>query len=222
MFKDFHVLVDYRGEIFHGLLLTFYTWLASVVVGLAIGLLIAAFRQRLPRLLALAIDGYIGIFRGTPFLIQLFLLYYGGPFIGLSLPPITAGIVGLSLYASAYFAEIFRSGLMAIPHGQTEAAIVCGLTRTQTLFRVQIPQMLIVIFPSLMNMVIILLKETAVLSVITVSELTATLSNIGSVTFAYVPTLAFLALFYWLSLELLSSIGLAVEKRVSSYITSQG
>lgn len=218
MLSEFHVLTDHWPEIFNGLALTLYTWLTSVVIGAFLGLAIALLRQEAPRPIALVIDGYVGLFRGTPFLIQLFLLYYGGPFVGLSLPPVVAGIVGLSLYASAYFSEIFRSGFQSVPLGQTEAAAICGLTKTQTLLRVTLPQMLIVIVPSLMNMIIILIKETAVLSVITVSELTATLTAIGSITFAYVPTLTFLALFYWLSLSALSYLGQKIEERARHYI----
>ncbi|RVA10664.1 ABC transporter permease subunit, partial [Mesorhizobium sp. M7D.F.Ca.US.004.03.1.1] len=140
MLSEFHVLTDHWPEIFNGLALTLYTWLTSVVIGAFLGLAIALLRQEAPRPIALVIDGYVGLFRGTPFLIQLFLLYYGGPFVGLSLPPVVAGIVGLSLYASAYFSEIFRSGFQSVPLGQTEAAAICGLTKTQTLLRVTLPQ----------------------------------------------------------------------------------
>ncbi len=201
--------------------MTFLVWIISVLLGLLLGFIIAVILTGLPAFIRIIVGTYVMIIRGTPFLVQLFLLYYGGPFVGINLPPVAAGIVGLTIHASAYFAEIFRSGLFSVPSGQIEAAAMTGLTRSQTLFRITLPQMLIVIFPSLTNMVIILLKETAVLSVITVSELTATLSSIGSITFAYVPTLSFLALFYWASLEFLSSAGRIAEARVGRYLVHQ-
>lgn len=218
MLSDFHVLSDHWPDIVNGIGMTLLTWVLSVVAGIAIGLVIALTRAAMPRPIRIAVDAFTISIRGTPFLVQLFLLYYGGPFVGISLPPVTAGIIGLTVHASAYFAEIFRSGLGAVSTGQVEAASMSGLSKTQTFYHVSLPQMMIVIFPSLMNMVIILLKETAVLSVITVSELTATLSTIGSTTFAYVPTLGFLALFYWVSLELLSSAGRLAEARMSRYL----
>lgn len=221
MFKDFHVLIEYRDDILSGILLTVVTWIVSVFLGMLLGLILAVLRKGLPAILRSLVDGYIGVIRGTPFLIQLFLLYYGGPFAGISLPPVAAGIVGLSIFGSAYFAEIFRGGLLAVPGGQLEAAEMLGLSRMQTLLRVSMPQIMLIIFPSLMNMVIILLKETAVLSVITVSELTATLSTIGSTTFAYIPTLGSLALFYWISLEALSFAARAVERRTGRYLVHQ-
>ncbi|WP_234706900.1 amino acid ABC transporter permease [Ensifer aridi] len=221
MTADFHVLLDYSGEIVAGVELTFLVWIVSVVLGLLLGFILAIFRTGLPALVSVIIDLYVMIIRGTPFLVQLFLLYYGGPFVGLILPPLTAGILGLTIHASAYFAEIFRSGFYSVPAGQIEAAAMSGLTKSQTLLRVTLPQMMVVIFPSLINMVIILLKETAVLSVITVSELTATLSTIGSVTFAYIPTLGFLALFYWVSLEMLSAAGRAAEAWIGRHLAHQ-
>ena len=94
---------------------------------------------------------------------QLFLLYAGGPSIGLRLNATTAGIVGLGLYSSAYFAEIFRAGFSAVPVGQIEAAVSIGMAPFDTLTRVSMPVALIAAVPAIVNMLIILSKETVVL-----------------------------------------------------------
>ena len=220
MFSEFSIITDNLPDIARGAWLTVVTWLGSMGFGMVLGLGLAICQRSSYASVRWVVAGFDAVVRGTPFLIQLFLFYYAGPFIGLSLEPLAAGILGLSVYSSAYFSEIFRGGFESIPKGQLEAARIFGLSRWQTLTRITLPQMLIVIFPSLVNMMIILVKETAVLSVITVSELTATLSTLGSIHFAYVPTLTFLALFYWIMLELLSFVGKRVETRLSRYLTT--
>ena len=126
---------------------------------------------------------YIELFRGTPFLVQLFLLYYGGPSFGLTLEPMTAGVLGLGLYGSAYFAEAFRSGFHIGAAGSSRSGACLGLTRWQAVLRIQLPQMLVMIVPALTNLIIVLSKETAVLSIVTVPELTFVLTGIGSAHF---------------------------------------
>lgn len=219
MLSDLNILVDYWPEILNGIKLTLLVWIGGMVFGMVLGLMLALLQIKGPKPVRFAIIGINTILRGTPFLIQLFLFYYAGPYIGLNLDPLTAGILGLSVYSSAYFGEIFRSGFASVPHGQIEASQMFGLSRWQTLVHVSIPQMLIVIFPSLVNMTIILVKETSIVSVITVAELTATLSTIGSTTFSYVPTLTFLALFYWGMLETLNLAAKRVEAKLSRYLS---
>lgn len=219
MFSDFHVLVEYWPEILNGIWLTLLIWIAGMFFGMLLGLILAMVQLKAPRPIVWLVLALNTILRGTPFLIQLFLFYYGGPYVGLVLDPLPAGILALSVYSAAYFSEIFRSGFLAVPKGQVEAADMFGFTRLQTLIKVSLPQMMIVIFPALVNMTIILVKETSIVSVITVSELTATLSTIGSNTFTYVPTLTFLALFYWTMLEALSFWARRVEVKLSRYLT---
>ena len=219
MFDRLDVLADNWLDILNGMWLTILVWIVSMTLAMALGLLFALARLNGPAPLRWLVQALDLTFRGVPFLIVLFLLYYGGPFVGLALDPLPTGIIGLSIYSSAYFGEIFRSGIISVPKGQIEAARMFGLSRSQAFWRVSLPQMMIVIFPSLVNMSIILAKETAVVSVITVPELTATLSTLGSITFSYVPTLTLLALFYWVLLEMVSFWGTRVERRLSRYLT---
>jgi ABC-type amino acid transport system permease subunit len=121
--------------------------------------------------------------RGTPVLIQLFFVYFGSGQIGLNLSPITAAVVTLTINASAYMAEVVRSGLMSVDPGQSLAARALGLTRVQTFTSVVWPQAFRIAMPPLMNSVVALLKDTALISVISVGEVVREAQAIISVTF---------------------------------------
>ncbi|RQR46744.1 MULTISPECIES: amino acid ABC transporter permease [unclassified Burkholderia] len=210
-----HVITNNLPQIGAGLATTVGAWVASTLAGAAIGFGCALAQQACGRYVRAAIRVYIELFRGTPFLVQLFLLYYGGPSFGLTFDPLTAGVVGLALYAGAYFTEAFRSGFEAVPRGHVEAASCLGMTWWQTTFRVQLPEMTVLILPALTNLTIVLSKETAVLSIVTVPELTFVLTGIGSASFAFVETLLALSVCYLLLVEMSTWAGTAVERRVA-------
>jgi polar amino acid transport system permease protein len=216
---DPSIITDRLAEIASGLGITLATWVSGVVLAIVLGLLIALlqlFGGPLPRGL---LRVYIELIRSTPFLVQLFLLYYGGPSLGLELEPVTAGVVGLGIYGSVYFAEIFRGGFLSVPRGHLEAANCLGISRLKCILRIEIPQMLVIILPALVNLITILCKETAVLSIITIPELTMVMTGIGSSTFAFVETLLVLGLSYLMLIELCSRVGMRMEKRVGRYMT---
>ncbi|HSI39940.1 MAG TPA: amino acid ABC transporter permease [Xanthobacteraceae bacterium] len=214
---DITVLTSQWPELLHGMGLTVLIWFAAVALGLVIGLAVAVVLLLGNRWLAAPLVAYVAVMRGTPFLIQLFVLYYGGPYFGLDLSPLTAGILGLAFYGGAYFSEIFRSGFLSVPPGQIEAARMMGISRLAIVRHIQLPQMLVIILPTLANMVVLLSKETAVLSVITVNELTSVVSSIGSTTFAFAETLLFLALVYWGFLEIITAAARRLERRVGRF-----
>lgn len=212
------VITHNLPEIGSGLAMTIGTWAVSIAIGALIGFVAALMQQFGGRGMRAVLRIYIELFRGTPFLVQLFVLYYGGPSFGLTLPPLVAGVASLSLYAGAYFTEVFRSGFASVPRGHLEAASCLGLTRWQAVRRVQLPQMLVLILPAMTNLAIVLSKETAVLSIVTVPELTFVLTGIGSATFAFVETLLVLSLCYLLMVELASWAGRWAERRVGRFI----
>ncbi len=218
MMVDFTVLTHNAGAIAGGFAVTLETWLAGTCLGMAAGLAMALLLLGGGRWTNRAIRLYIEVIRGTPFLVQLFFLYYGGPSIGLDLEPVTAGILGLGLYGSAYFAEVFRAGFGSIPKGHLEAGTCLGLTRWQMVRRIMLPQMLVIIVPSLCNTIIVLSKETAVLSVITVPELTGILTGIGSLSFAFLEVLVALCVGYLLLVELTAALGRWAEGKVGRYM----
>jgi polar amino acid transport system permease protein len=211
------VITHNLQPILSGLAYTIGTWTAGVLIGIAIGFMIAVLQLFGSRRLRAPLRAYIEFLRGTPFLIQLFLLYYGGPSFGLTLEPMTAGVIGLGLYSSAYFAEAFRSGFRSVPKGHLEAAQCLGLSRLQTVWRVQLPQMLVLITPALTNLTIVLSKETAVLSIVTVPELTFVMTGIGSATFAFMETLLVLCVCYLVLVETTSRAGAWAETRLARF-----
>ena len=204
-------------ELARALGVTLLTWLGGALAAVVLGFLIALGRRYGPRALDALLRLFVEVIRGTPFLIQLFLLYYGGPFIGVSLDPVPAGMIGLAVYGAAYFSEIFRAGFEAVPHGHVEAGECLGLTGAQIVRRILIPEMTMLVLPPAVNMLIVLLKETAVLSIITVPELTFQISALGSANYAFVESLFLLACFYWLLVEACSRLGRVAEGRLSRF-----
>lgn len=217
MSLDFGLMAAQMPAILAGLRITLLIWIASTLLGFALGFAIAAGRRFGPRPLALALRAIVEVLRGTPFLVQIFLLYFGGPFIGIRLEPIPAGLIGLTIYASAYFSEIFRAGFNAVPKGHIEAAECLGLTQSQIVRRIFVPEMTVLVLPQCVNWAILLMKETAVLSVIAVPEMTAVISTLGSQQYAFVEALFLLAVFYWVLVELCGRLGQYGEKRLSKY-----
>ena len=221
MIFDPTIITEHLGDIGSGFLVTLGTWSSGVLLGMALGMLIAVAQVFGNSLVRAPLRVFIELIRSTPFLVQLFLIYYGGPSFGLSLDPVPAGILGLGVYGSVYFAEIFRSGFESVARGQLEAADCLGITRLQCIWRIQVPQMLVIILPALVNMITVLCKETAVLSIITIPELTMVLTGIGSETFAFVETLLMLCIGYLILVELCSRLGMLLETRVGRFMNRQ-
>ncbi|MBK5418614.1 MULTISPECIES: amino acid ABC transporter permease [unclassified Pseudomonas] len=221
MIFDYRIITEHLDDIAQGFAVTLGTWSAGVVLGLFLGLLIAVAQLFGNNLIRAPLRAFIEVIRSTPFLVQLFLVYYGGPSFGLSLEPIPAGVLGLGIYGSVYFAEIFRTGFESVARGQLEAADCLGITRWQCILRIQVPQMLVMILPALVNLVTILCKETAVLSIITIPELTMVMTGIGSQTFAFVETLLVLCIGYLLLVEFCSRLGMYLETRVGRFMSRQ-
>jgi polar amino acid transport system permease protein len=214
-------LLSYAPALFSGFLVTIFCWAAGGALGLALGLLVSvAYRARY-RTTRWLLRAYIEIFRGTPFLVQLFLLYSGGPSVGLKLSATAAGIVGLALYSSAYFAEIFRAGLDATPIGQIEAAISVGMTPSAIFRRVMLPSALVSAVPPIVNTLIVLSKETVVLSIITVPELMYQVQTMAAETFTAFEAIFAMAVFYWLLVESASRIGRLVERRATAFLADE-
>jgi polar amino acid transport system permease protein len=212
------LFVRYGPELLAGLGYTVYVSAFGSALGIAIGFVVALLYGLRIRPVRWICRGYIEAIRGTPILIQLFLVYYAGPGFGLTLDAITVGVLGLGLCGGAYFAEIFRSGFLSIPKGHIEAARVLGLSRAQILRHIKLPQMLVLIIPPMVNQIIILIKESAVLSIITVPELTKVTTKIVNETFAIVQPYLAMALLYWLIIEVVSRLGARFERRMTRYL----
>ena len=144
---------------------------ASVVLGALVGALVAVVRLAKIPLLAILAALYVSSFRGAPLLVQLFIIYFGLPSIGIQFDPITAGILGLRLNVGAYLSETLRGAINGVAYGQWDAACGLGFTQMQVMRHVVGVQGLRLAVPSLSNSLIRLIKDTSLVSVITVSEL---------------------------------------------------
>jgi polar amino acid transport system substrate-binding protein len=178
---------------------------------MAIGLFVALGRLYGPRIVRLVLSGYVELLRGTPLMLQLYVLFYL-----LRLPPLVAGISGLAINYSAYEAEIYRAGLQAIPAGQMEAALALGMTRRLALRRVIVPQAVRIVIPPVTNDFIALFKDTSVCSVVTLVELTKQYSILGNSTGGWLEFAVAAAVLYMLMSVPLSWFSRWSERRLDA------
>ncbi|TIP87422.1 MAG: amino acid ABC transporter permease [Mesorhizobium sp.] len=169
---DFGWLADATGAIARGAATTVLLIAVTTLAGTFLSILGAAGRRNGPLLLKRAIGVYVEVMRNTPFLVQLFFIFFGLPSIGVRLDPMLAAMLAMTLNMAAYTIEIVGAGLDAVPRGQREAALALGLRPRQVFVKIVLPQALKVIFPALTSQIIIMMLESAVVSQIAVRELT--------------------------------------------------
>lgn len=179
-------------------LLTLEISLAGMAVAIGAGLVLALLRLYGPWPLPWLSIGYIELIRGTPLLIQLLIIFYGLPNIGVKLSPFVAGVLGLGLNYAAYEAENYRAGIFAVPKGQSEAARALGMTHVQGLRFVILPQAFRFVLPPITNDFISLLKDSSLVSMVTLIELTGAYNRIATQTFDYFGTGLLVAAIYLL------------------------
>ena len=196
-----------------GAVLTMKFAVASMVLGLILGLAVAIMRIGNNLALSALAQGYVSLMRGTPLLVQMFVIYYGLPDIGISLDATSAGILTLTLNAGAFLSESMRGAILGIGRGQWAASHSLGLTHIQTLRYVVCPQALRLAVPSLGNTLISLIKDTSLVSVITVTELLRSTQEIIASTFRPLPMYLAAAAIYWVLSTLLSRLQVRIEKR---------
>ncbi len=195
---DATVITDNLPLLLAGFSATVVISVVSLFGALILGALVAL--ARLSRIRSLAFAGalYVEIFRNVPFMIQVFLIYYALPFYGIRFPPYVVGIVALTMFSAAYFAEIIRSAILSVPRGQLESARATGMSVTQAMRHVIFPQMLAFLIPPATNQATSLVKESAVLSTITVAEMTMAAQRIQLETYSFVEPLIVIAALYWI------------------------
>jgi polar amino acid transport system permease protein len=215
----------FSDRILHGLVLTLELTVISMVLGVALGIVVAVARMSPNKLLSGAGGSYVWLFRGTPVLVQL--LFWNfisalyptielGPIhadANVLITPFMAAILGLALNEAAYMAEIVRAGIVAVPEGQSEAASALGMSRMQTLRRVVLPQAMRVIVPPTGNETISMLKTTSLVSVIASSELLYSAQLIYSQNFKQIPLLIVVCIWYLAVTTVLSLGQAALERR---------
>ncbi|MDR3045736.1 MAG: amino acid ABC transporter permease [Desulfovibrio sp.] len=212
---DFSIAAAHLPALLQGAAVTLGVSLASIVAGLGVGMAVCLCRISRRRPLAWAARAFISALRGIPILVLLLIVFYLLPQAGIELPPVAAAIIALSLNSGAFQAEIYRGGFASIPHGQAEAARALGMGEGRILWRIMIPQVLVRVLPSLVNELIMLLKNSSLTSAITVVELLRASQQVVAAT--YRPTEIYLtaALLYVAMNAGLSALGGMVRTRLA-------
>ncbi len=190
------------------ILATILGYVLAVVLGLGLALL----RRTRRRWLARTVNFLIEFIRGTPLLVQLYFLFYIMPDLGLTLSPLTAGVIGLGLHYATYPAEVYRAGIDNTPRGQWEAAKACNLTSGQSWRHVILPQAIPPMLPALANYFIAMFKETPLLSAITVLELMNQARSVANFNYRYLEPMTLVGAFF-LVISLIAVVGLRLLER---------
>lgn len=207
------------GPLAEGAQVTLTLFIVTLVLAMPLGLVLALARISRFRLLSQAVNGYIWLMRGTPLMLQMLFIYFALPFvpvIGIRLPDFPAAIVAFALNYAAYFAEIFRAGILAVDRGQYEGSKVLGMTYLQTLRRIVLPQMVQRVLPPLSNETITLVKDTSLIYVLALNDILRTARGIVQRDFSTTPFLV-AAAFYLIMTLLLTWIFQYMEKRYDKY-----
>lgn len=211
---DFSVVARNLPYLASAFALTLQTAALVIAGGTVAGVLLGLARSASTIVLRGAAALYIGLIRGTPLLVVLFIVYFAlPPLIGHRFTAYEAAVIGFIAFIAAYIAEDVRSGILSVPRGQVEAALASGLARGQVLRLVVLPQAIRRMLPALFNQFVRLLKFTSVASVIGVTELTGATLAVNAREFHPLPLLAFLALAYFVACYALSLIGRWLNRR---------
>ena len=195
-----------------GITLQLAAW--TVILGSFFGILVALMRLSKLRLIRWISTAYVEFLRGTPLLVQVLIVYFGLPQLGVKMPRMTAGIVALTINSAAYMSEIVRSGIRAVDHGQTEAARSLGMTSVQTMLYVILPQAIKNILPAVGNEFVVIIKESSILYTIGIYELTYQANKLASTNYRYLETLMISALIYFVLTFVTSQLLGVLERRM--------
>lgn len=198
-----------------GAFLTLQITLISMFFGILIGLITAIARLKGNGVLRGMAKGYVSVIRGTPLMVQIFIVYFGLPDLGIQLSPMMSAYISMSLNVGAYLSETFRATILSVEHGQTEAAQSLGMTPWQTMRYVILPQAARIAIPPLGNTFIGMLKETSLISVVTVVELFRAAQILIARYYVAMPFLIAIGIMYWIMSTGLAIILNRVEKRLS-------
>jgi glutamine transport system permease protein len=211
---DFSALYKALPSLLVGATVTLRITSLSIALGLGIGIVAGLARVWPNTILRTVAGAYIELVRGTPLLVQIFLVYFGLPALGLNLDPFVAGVIAMGINSGAYVGEIVRGGIESIARGQMEAALSLGMTWHQAMYYVILPQAFVRILPPLGNEFIALLKDSSLVSTIAIAELTRTGQIIITRTFKSFEIWSGVALFYFAMTYLISRIVRFSEERL--------
>lgn len=219
---DFNrVLTNATGMLLSGVKITVLISLLSIIIGIVIGLLSCLMDISKSKVLKGISKTYVWIIRGTPMIVQAIFVFYGVPqlfrlFLGkFTFSPFSAGVITLSLNAGAYLSEIFRGGINAVPKGQMEAARSLGFSYRKSMMKIVLPQSFKIALPSMVNQFIITIKDTSILSVIGLAELTNRANTYVGKTYQYFETYLFVAAYYLIVISILMIVSKRLENKIN-------
>lgn len=207
--------------ILDGMKLTVFVSVASILIGIIIGLLACFMKMSRFPLWRWIANTYVWVIRGTPMLVQGMFFYFGANQVlsqmipGFGLDVVAASVITVSLNAGAYLTEIFRSGINAVPKGQSEAARSLGLSHWKTMRKVVLPQAVRIVIPSMVNQFIITIKDTSILSAIGLAEMTNRSGIYAGASYLYFETYIYVGLFYLAILSVLMIISNKLEGAIN-------
>lgn len=190
----------------------------SFVLGLAVALMVALMRISANKVVSGIARGYISIIRGTPLLVQLFVIFYGLPSLGVTIDPWPSAIIAFTLNVGGYAAEIIRAAILSVPGGQWEAGYTIGMSKTRTLYKLILPQATRVAIPPLSNTFISLVKDTSLASMILVTEMFRRAQEIAATTYEFMLLYMEAAAIYWVICLVLSAVQDRMESRLEKYV----
>jgi His/Glu/Gln/Arg/opine family amino acid ABC transporter permease subunit len=190
----------------------------SFLLGLVVALLVALARISSVKFLRAIAATFVSLIRGTPLLLQLFIIFYGLPSLGIVLDPWPSAIVAFSLNVGGYAAETIRAAILSVPKGQWEAAATVGLSRGATLRQIVLPQAARVAVPPLSNTLISLVKDTSLASAVLVTEILRKAQELAAPTFQFFLLYGIAAIYYWIVSQLLTVLQGQLEKRLNQKV----
>ncbi|USK34618.1 amino acid ABC transporter permease [Bacillus sp. F19] len=203
-----------KGALYYTLPLTLITF----VIGLILAILTALARISTIKPLQIIARIYVSIIRGTPLLVQLFIIFYGLPSVGITISPFISAVIGFSLNVGAYASEIIRAAILSTPKGQWEAGYSIGMSYAQTLKRIILPQATRVSIPPLSNTFISLVKDTSLASLILVSEMFRKAQEIAATNYEFLLMYSLAGFLYWIICFILSVIQQRIEGKLDRYV----
>lgn len=212
----FNLAYEYRSFFLSGLQYTLLLAVLGVVFGFVLGIIVSLMRMSKWRIIRFIATAWVEFLRGTPMLVQLFLIHYGLPEFGLNFTPIESGAITLTINSSAYLAEIFRAGIQGVDRGQVEAARSLGMKQGMTMRHIVLPQALKSVLPAIGNEFITIIKESSIVSMIGVADLLFQARTITTITYEGLSPLVVIAVMYFVLTFTLSKILGRLERRLNT------
>ena len=215
MKDSINLVIQYMPNLLEGLKYTILVSLQAIGIGFIVGVILSILRMGKSKIIKHIINIYISFVRGTPIIVQIFIIYYALAMIGLDIPSYQSGVIALSLNSGGFIAEIIRGGLSAIPKGQYEAAEVLKMNKFQTLTRIIFPQVFRIILPQLLSEFISVIKISPLLSIIAVVELTRAAQKIITTTYVSLPFYITIDIMYFILNSVLEFLVNIIDKKMN-------